>query len=34
MYVRCAYIGFISEQLVISHGMNNVKISGNSSDQI
>ena len=34
VYVRCAYVGLINEQLVTTHGMNNVIIGGNSSDQI
>lgn len=34
MYVRCAYVGHVNEQLVTTHGMNNVIIGGNSSGQI
>ena len=34
VYVRCAYVNFINEQFVTMHGMSNVKISGNNSDQI
>ena len=34
VYVGCAYVGLVNEQLVTTYGMNNVIIGGNSSDQI